>query len=742
MDDIILCFDEILIKIEKLKKRQASFSAGKNRKKTVNFEDNFQSQLRTIYGELTSIWDKRDSLKLSSHKPLKELVFLCSQMGFLALAEEFFEILVSLPFGDDYPLQTLLAAKYMVLDYALCHDFKKAMKVFMAAEKCVSTSESNKVFMGIGERLLDSLGANGLTSEAFLVHQTMQKNVDQMTQVDISGATLHLIGHLKEQGELSKAIELYYEMEKYDHNDDCFFSRVKAGLSLFLPVSKLKNDAQWLSLMVSLTPNLESLDRTLLRTKAAISTIKEMIKERNLDEARGILDVMENLCPENQFRSLQIKAGLLVVSAYLENDLGDYAYTLYRLIPLKGIDEETYKDYLKKGLDIVVYYKDVCQDEFATDVLKYITDLAKNDKEKIILTKSFMELIKRLTNMDMLGEAEDLYLLFQIDSDNPTVIKLHVDMGATVARSLAHSGFIRKALDIFDNLPDLIGDETVLFTRLQIQMDIFNSFLTYNQYQKAFNFWKSQAVFTGSKRLAYRWTKATEKLIEAYVDSKDLTNAKKVYDLLRERLGVTEEKFIIRLYAMSLELMIAYSEKGDMAHAREIFDTLPDSRSSKRLENEKAELTFFLMLEYSRNSCAEEAISFFKSIPVSGGSARLSNLKAKGGVLLIDELCSMGLINDAIIVYKTLESLGLENGLDVIRVKAALKLIRALVAAERGFEALELIKTIPLFYEPKKVSNQLNDINVALSFLFSRNNERDNVMELRAFMKNNIFKKN
>ncbi|MDR2350671.1 MAG: hypothetical protein LBF41_08665 [Deltaproteobacteria bacterium] len=727
--------EKISRKLDELKLSLSGFregKSGKSGKRQKAFEDKFHEELKKVLELILPIMKEsvvaKDPL---SARIFKELVTLSSRMGFLELAQNFFTALVQLPDSDKSNLLKLRAGSHLVRDYSICNDFGSALAVFEQMKDGAGEPDEVRILLKTGVKLVDSLGNSGMAGESVSVFGTMEKFRGQALVPLKAEAAMRLVRQLRDLDDLPGALDLYERMRKYETDDKGFACRVKAGLCLFLPLAR-GSEKDLARLMSTLAPGSETPFRRTIRDHAALSMIRESLRTRDFEEARGILEVMEGFSDPDKHKLAVLKGGVEIILAYAREEMINEAYGMFGLLPTDNLTGDALVEYLNAGFHLVYFFKETGDDDSARRIFERVKSLLETDDQKLTFVRLFRDLALFYLDMGYAEQVSYLFSVFKMDIENPRAALLFDDIGHTAARALADSGEPEEAALVLEGLRKRETEDGV-FADLQTRMRIFNGYLSLDCYDEARDFWRKHAVFEGRDKVTGRWAKATEQLAEAYVECGCVEEAREIYLEVLEKPKNGGENYAMSLHAVALELMMCYCQKEDFKNAREVFDMLPDHGSKKELEREKFELFSYLLGECARGGRVKDAVNLFDDFEPSA-DRRLSAMKIRTGNEMIALLAAKKQTKAAAAIYERLKGLAREHGLEAKLAKPAMKLVSCLSQEAKASSAFELLKTIPLMNSPKDLAGKMRDLAHPIRELFSESGDKEGMKELDAFL--------
>jgi tetratricopeptide (TPR) repeat protein len=669
------------------------------------------------------------------------MITLASYLGLEAEERGIVNTIMRLPRSEKTDLNLLTAAKVLVGDLCFCYDFTGAVLLFKEISSRADEASSLLSFLNMGAFLADKLGEKGSLDVAKEIYAIMREVYDKRPLSSekevyfeaMNSALYSLVVHFLALEKLDEAFSRYEDMQEFKGSDAGFALMAKAGFRLFLPFSRGADDKNRKKLLKSLAPKDEDPDTTVIKASVALMVARDEAMSGRSDGARSIFEVMESLPNQNYIHLDVIRAAGSIIDLFLSISMEDEALALFNHVSIRVSEGIAYAAMVDPAIQLILNFYENGRLEEAKEIFINSWDLSSREDDLVRFAKAFAELIHLRVDIGFAEEAYELLEIFQNDHDSDEVLKVELGMIYEVVKSLAKHGYTSEAEQLMSSVVTNDLSPEIKNARIMAELCLFNAFLLANENQMAFAFWKRNAVLEGSDVISYRWTKAAERLIESLVDKKDCVRARRVYDIVRKKLP-GDEKFILKLYTMALEIILGYCAKGYHLAAQTLFESLPDPGESVKLEAEKAELAFLLMTDLFKKGMVVNSINFYQSlIPEEANTRRTPGL-ARLASWLVRNLCSRGSLDQAFEVYESLATLKPQAEIARQRAKAALRLIHLAVKLERAEEALVLFKSIPLFYDPKKIQAKLSEAAKELTLLLTRKNELEKAQEIKRYI--------
>ncbi|MDR1079499.1 MAG: hypothetical protein LBQ79_00670 [Deltaproteobacteria bacterium] len=690
-------------------------------------------------------------------------VKLASGLGELELVRRAAERIMCLPSTGKGALRKLEAGAVLISDCSLCCDFDSALAVLTDLKKHACGRTNAGLWLASASRLAGSLAEAGRTGDALEVSSAMRSfRRWEASRLARAQAAAKIVAGLKLRGDLEGAFAVFREMASYATGPEPFRLYMRAGLSLLPALSRSPEQEGRCSFLArALLDPSESPEESVLRGEAALSYVEDCTREGLLDEAMVVLEAFGDFSGSELVAVHRSKAVAAVAEGYMDAMRLDEAQALLEGQasrgrasagpgdgpPVQGPAEcgsrnrsaeagETrlaYAALFPAILRLVSELDDCMCEEDARSFCRAVAGAAPDERDALAFAEAALEAVEDRCRSGQALEALGLYRALAPKDGPEPLMFVTCRMGAAVVRSLSGMGFVAEAEELLAALPGprRPGDR-IYYERLQAETDTFTALLTVGLYGRAAKLFKRRSDFRGPKKAAQRWLKAAGKLVESFADEGSVTKARSVFEHAR-RESPKGGKFTLNLFAMAQDIITGYCEKGELKSARELFDSLPGAGGSSRLEEEKAEISFFLTLNYCRKGEITDALGFFASLPEASPTGKLPFLKARTAAWLIAELSGRGFAEEAASVYESLAGLGSADGLELVRAKSAIRLVTAFTQSEHTGRALELLKTVPSFCDPKRVGRQLGAAVRALSLVMAKKSEVDKANELRSF---------
>ncbi|MDR3155251.1 MAG: hypothetical protein LBW85_13535 [Deltaproteobacteria bacterium] len=701
---------------------------------------------------------------------LLEAVRLASRLGDLGRARACHDRLIGLPPPEGGSQGKLEAAAILAGDYFLCCDFGEAVSVLLAARRHAGGRAGAQAWLAGAARLGASLAEEGRLEEALAVYAAMRP----LRRWEFSGAeraraALAIVRGLRLAGDVERAFAVFRETGSYAKGPEAFRLHMEAALSLLLELSRAPGEGRYAFLSRALNDPAEPPERSILRGEAALAFVTGRAAVGDLEEARAVLDAFCEFSGAGLAELHRVRCAAVLAEGYMDAGRLDGAWRLLesvagpwaasgaaareaRAAALESVSAGAAGPVLSESagadsLSLAPYglilgaalrlAGALCAGGRGPEarVLCGLTArAAPGGRELSAFAEAALEAAEAKCKEGLALEALELWRAMPETEGPPEAYELaRCRMGAAAVRGLCAKGHTDEALAACAALPaPRAPGDRLYYERLQADMDVFNALLSAGLCGPAERHLRRRADFAGPEKAAQRWLAAAERLVECYADRGSLSKARAIFRLARRR-APKAGRFILRLFAMSQELISAYCAKGDLASARELYDGLPDPGPSVRLEQEKAEIFFFLTLNYCRKGEIREALGFYRSLPDESPTGKLPYLKARTASWLIADLSGRGLPEEAAGVYESLSRLGEADGLDLVRAKSAIRLITAFTLAGDTDRALELLLAIPSFCDPARIGRQLRAAAAALSLALSERNDPEKAGALKAF---------
>ncbi|MDR1036130.1 MAG: hypothetical protein LBT40_06055 [Deltaproteobacteria bacterium] len=698
---------------------------------------------------------------------------LASRLGDLELVRGAAERIMALPDAGKVPSRKLEAGAVLISDCVLCCDYDQALAVLEDLRRHACGRANASTWLASAAGLACALADTGRSSDAMDVYSAMRPfRRWEASRPARAEAAARIVAGLKLAGDLEGAFAVFREMGTYATGPEPFRLYMRAGLSLLAALSRSPGqEGRHAFLARALHVPSESAESSVLRGEAALSYVEECARLGELDEARAVLEAFADFSGAPLVAVHRARAAAAVAGACLDVRRLDEARVLLEsqvsLGSGPGTGEGTgaargsrdkavpgaaagkarratgdpaeasraeYSAVFHASLRLVAELNECLRDDDARDFCRTVADAARDEGDTLAFAEAALAAVEECCSNGFAMEALGLYHAFAPVKGPEPLMFVSCRMGAAVVSSLGRMGFATEAEALLGALPSTrrSGDR-IYYERLQAETEAFGALLSVGLYGRAARLFKRRADFRGPEKAARKWMKAAGRLVESYVDEGSVANARRIFEHSR-REAPRGGKFTLKLFAMAQDIISGYCEKGELKAARELFDSLPGDGGSSRLEEEKAEIAFYLTIHYCRKGEITDALSFYASLPGESAAGRLPALKARTASWLIADLSGRGFAEEAASVYESLARLGPADGLELIRAKSAIRLVTAFTQSEHTGRALELLKTIPSFCDPKRVGRQLGAAVMALSLVMSKKNEVDKASDLRAFM--------
>ncbi|MDR1039320.1 MAG: hypothetical protein LBR80_03980 [Deltaproteobacteria bacterium] len=721
---------------------------------------------------------------------LARAVSLASRLGELDLVRANAERIMALPPAGRNTLRKLEAGTTLMCDCAMCCDYPSALATLMDLRKYATGKAGVGRWLAAAAKLAGALADCGRSEEALDIYSDMRpfQRWEASRQARAEAAS-KIVAGLKLAGDLEKAFAVFREMASYSTDAEAFLLYMRAGLSLLLPLSRSPEQGRYAFLARALSDPSESPEASRVRGEAALAYVEELAQAGVMDEARAVLDAFCEFSGAQLVAVHRARAAAAVACAYMEDSRLDEARLLLesltfapakapsaddRLVAAGGkagspavqagspavqadstigkagspachtdaatdqadLASSCYRALFDATMRLTGEYVDCMMISDARTFCRLMADAAPDERDALAFAEAALASVEDCCRKGFVLEALSLYRAFLPHRGPEPVMYLACRMGSAAIRALCGMAFTDEAVEALSTLPGARrpGDR-IYYERLQAETDTFNALLSSGLYGKAGRLYRRRADYRGPEKAALKWLKAAERLVESYAEEGALAKARSVFEHAR-REAPKGGKFALRFFAMAQELISGYCENGDLKNARGLFDGLPGTGNSTRLEEEKSEISFFLTTYYCRKGELQDALAFFRSLPEESATGRLPFLKARAAAWLIADLSGRGLVEEAASVYESLVGMGPADGLELVRAKSAIRLVSAFTQSENTDRALELLKTIPGFCDPKRVGRQLSGAVMALSLSLAKKNEVDKANDLRSFTTN------